>query len=189
MEELKSHVEIIAKDPYISGFIIQLPLPLGKYDFLIKLIPSEKDIDNLTNSLTFDSPVVRALGYFLDWGKISLKNNEVCVIGDGNLVGKPLAKYCEKKGAGVTVNTNYKTGDKITADLIIVGVGIPGLVKGEDVKQGANVVDFGSAVVEGRVMGDFDVASHLSHLGIISPSPGGLGPLVVRYLIMNFLGI
>ena len=74
-------------------------------------------------------------------------------------------------------------------DLLILSAGVPNLVKGQDIEPNTHVVDFGSAVVNGKSTGDLDKNSALSHLSVVSPSPGGMGPLVVRYLIMNFLGI
>jgi len=111
------------------------------------------------------------------------------VIGEGYLVGKPAAQYLKSKNYQVTVINDYQTGQKIDADLLVLSAGIPNLVRGEDISEGCDVVDFGSSVVYGKTVGDLAQESSLEHLGLVSMSPGGVGPLVVRYLIMNFLSI
>lgn len=92
-------------------------------------------------------------------------------------------------GTPIILNKLYSPGDKLNCDLLILGAGKPDLVKGQDISAGCNVVDFGSSVVEGKTVGDLDYNSKLDHLGVIAKSPGGMGPLVVRYLLLNYLGI
>jgi methylenetetrahydrofolate dehydrogenase (NADP+)/methenyltetrahydrofolate cyclohydrolase len=89
----------------------------------------------------------------------------------------------------VRVLDDYSTGNKLDCDLLIVGVGAPNLVNGQDIKEGCSVVDFGSTIVDRKTLGSLNYDSELGHLGLISPSPGGMGPLVIRFLIMNFLRI
>jgi len=161
------------------------------------------------------SPVVRSLEYFLAVNEVNTQDLAVTVIGNGFLVGRPVSYFLLEKGAKVTVldsmafvekdknsvpglpvtfnqinyRDSYNKGDKLGCDLLVLSAGVPNLVNGEALKEGCHVVDFGSAVVNGKTVGDFDLESDLGHLGVISPSPGGMGPLVVRFLIMNFLGI
>lgn len=84
---------------------------------------------------------------------------------------------------------NYEYGTFLDCDLLVLSAGIPRLIKGVDIKDNCAVVDYGSAVLENKTVGDLDLDSEINHLGIVSPSPGGMGPLVVRFLIMNFIGI
>ncbi len=188
----------ITYSPSVTGVIVQLPLPSPRLYSLLTKIPYEKDVDMLSEGFKKKfysgdssrySPVVRAVEYFLDSNKLKIEDKDVLVVGAGELVGKPVAFYLEKRGAKVQITENYKAGEEIKASLIVLSTGIPNLVRGENISDGCHVIDFGSSVTNGKVMGDLDLNSNLDHLGVISASPGGMGPLVVRYLFMNFLGI
>ena len=191
----------IIYSPKVKSVIVQLPLPTPRLYSLLTKIPYEKDVDMLSEGfkkkfysgdLSRLSPVVRAVEYFINSNKVQIEGKNVFIIGGGELVGKPLAFYLKKKGANVKVidiPDSYKTGDYLDADLIVSSTGVPNLVRGENISEGCNVIDFCSFVVDGKVVGDLDLNSELDHLGVISPSPGGMGPLVVRFLLMNHLGI
>lgn len=181
-----------------GSVIVQLPLPRESLDVLLDEIPVEKDIDLLStkkrskyfeNEISFKPPVVRACEYFIDSIRIDMDGKKSTVVGGGYLVGKPMSVYLENLGSAVEVIETYKRGKQIEGDLVILSAGIPNLVDGGDISQGAHVVDFGSSFIRGEVKGDLDMSTTLDHLGVISPSPGGMGPLVVRFLIMNHLGI
>jgi methylenetetrahydrofolate dehydrogenase (NADP+) / methenyltetrahydrofolate cyclohydrolase len=188
--EIFKQVDAIFQNPDITGGIIQLPLPRESLDHVLNLIPQQKDIDCL-NGGYFNrlAPVVRAFDSFLTASGIGLKGLNACVIGQGSLVGKPVSHYLSHFGANVKILENYKTGDKLDCQLLILSAGVPRLVCGDDIAAGCSAVDFGSTVVNGKSVGDLDLNSSLEHLGIVSPSPGGMGPLVIRFLIFNFLGL
>jgi len=84
---------------------------------------------------------------------------------------------------------NYKKGTPIDGDLIVLAAGVPNLVKPADISKGACIIDYGSTVINSKTFGDLDSTGNMEHLGIVSLSPGGAGPLVVRFLIFNHLGI
>ncbi len=181
-----------------GGILVQLPLPRKSLNPILDLIPVGKDVDLLsgTSRARFYSgdfeklpPVIRSLALFIGKTNLNLKNTEVTVIGNGFLVGKPAAFYLKQLGACVEIINKYKVGRSINADLLVLSAGVPNLINGEDIKKGCNVVDFGSSVVGGRVVGDLNLESRIGDLGVVSPSPGGVGPLVVRFLVMNHLGI
>ena len=175
----------------IGGSIIQLPLPRLSLYKILSSIPKDKDIDCLNSILRceFASPIIRSFETFY-YDLIQEKPiSTACVIGDGKLVGLPIYDYLRHLGIDVTLINNYKTGDSLSYDLVVTSVGIPDLVKGESLSKGSAVCDFGTTLVEGKVTGDFDLSSKTSHLNLVSPSPGGMGPLVIRFLVMNFLGI
>ena len=199
-EDIFKKVFGVLSSPNTAGGIIQLPLPRPSLDPCLRLIPAEKDIDAISpfSMEAFYTgrphkilPVIRALDLFLtETGKDPIQTAlKAVVISDGYLVGKPAAHYLKSKNYQVTAVTDYQTGQKIDADLLLLSAGIPNLVNGEDVSAGCDVVDFGSSIKDGKTTGDLDQNSSLEHLGLVSVSPGGVGPLVVRYLIMNFLGI
>ena len=195
-DEIFKIIEHILSDENVSGGIIQLPLPRKSLYKSLDLIPVEKDIDVISTegkkrfySGDFSklSPVVRAFENFSSYCGLNFRDLKTVVVGEGDLVGKPISFYLSRKGADVKTVLDYKSGDKIDCDVLVLSTGTPNLVKGEDVSEGCNVVDFGSSVVEGKCVGDLDMNSSLNHLGCVSKSPGGMGPLVVRYLLLNFL--
>lgn len=206
-------------DPLVTGGIIQLPFPRTSLTGLLDLIPVSKDADCISSTsiaqinhgdFTRLQPVLRSLMYFMqvaqgaectpvdslvdtvkaaDKIKSSYTNARVTVLGNGFLIGEPIGKFLVQLGFSVNINLNYRTGDKIDSDLLILGTGTPNLVNGGDISGGCAVLDFGSSIVDGKVVGDLNKDSNLSHLGLISLSPGGIGPLVVRFLILNFFGL
>ena len=188
----------IFEDREVLGGIVQLPLPRKSLYKVLDLIPIDKDVDVISTEgkkrfysgdFNILPPVVRALNHFIEVNNINLKKLDVTVIGDGDLVGKPIAYYLSKQKAIVCLLSNYDGKCKIGCQLLIPSAGIPKFVKGENIKDGCSIVDYGSSIVDGKCVGDLDMDSKLDHLGFISKSPGGMGPLVVRYLIMNLLGI
>jgi len=197
-QEIFSEVRSIFGNDEIHGGIIQLPLPRKSLNEALDMIPVEKDVDVISTegkkifySGDFSrlSPVVRSFDNFIKSNSLELEGLKSVVIGEGDLVGKPLSFYLSKKGADVRIISNYDGQEKIDCDLLVLSAGVPNLVKGENVSIGCNVVDFGSSIVEGKCVGDLDMNSSLEHLGCISKSPGGMGPLVVRYLLLNYLEI
>lgn len=191
-------VKKILDDDKVSGGIIQLPLPRKSLSNLLNLIPLDKDIDVISTEgkkrfyegdFNILPPVVRSLKHLIDLNDIDLSNLDVTVIGDGELVGKPIAYFLSRQKANVSVLSNYDGECRIDSKLLILCSGTPNLVKGENVEEGCSIVDFGSSVIDNKCVGDLDMDSKLDHLGYISKSRGGMGPLVVRYLIFNFLDI
>lgn len=197
-EEITHKVKSLCNDSGVGGVIIQLPLPRPSLDSLLSLIPVEKDVDLISpasskkfysNDFSKLSPVVRAFKLYMDHFQINPKNLVVTIIGKGVLVGEPLGHYLLQQGAKVQYALDYKTGQALNCQLLVSSAGSPCLVRGESLPKDCNVVDFGSAVLNSITIGDFDLKTTISHLGNISPSPGGMGPLVTRFLVMNFLGI
>ncbi|MBP7927579.1 bifunctional 5,10-methylenetetrahydrofolate dehydrogenase/5,10-methenyltetrahydrofolate cyclohydrolase, partial [Patescibacteria group bacterium] len=203
---------------------IQLPLPRPSLQNLLDLIPVPIDIDLLStkshhlfynNDFSRLPPVVRGVDLFLEYHRISPANLNVCILGFGDLVGKPVSSFLSAKGAQVTVydnkyydkdpanndvsrlmkhanilfKPNYVPGTSLDCNLVIISIGIPNLILSRDIVSGASVIDFGYAVVNSKAVGDISLEQDLSHLNFLSPSPGGMGPLIVRFLVMNFLGI
>ena len=196
--EIQAKISSVCADIGVGGVIIQLPLPRRSLDSLVDLIPTKKDVDCLSkesskkfysNDFSKLSPVVRAFKNYLEFSEINPKNIDTVIIGKGSLVGEPLGHFLLQQGAKVQFALDYKTNFPINCHLLITSAGSPALVKGESLPEGCNVVDFGSSVLDNKTIGDFDLKSTIGHLGFVSPSPGGMGPLVTRYLLMNFLGI
>ena len=194
-EVIFDQVRKIFENKNVSGGIIQLPLPRKSLDKVLELIPVEKDIDVISfegknkfysGDFSILPPVIMAFNAFISENKIEMKNLKSTVVGNGELVGKPISFFLNKNEADVNVLTDYDGAGKLDCRLLVLCAGSPLLVKGDNISVGCDVVDFGSSVVEGKCVGDLDMNSNLEHLGCISKSPGGMGPLVVRYLLLNW---
>lgn len=182
----------------LSGIIIQLPLPqtLDKKRVLNALQP-ELDVDFLTweslgklvvgeNILVPPSPgaVLEILRHY----KINLKGQHVVLVGAGDLIGKPLANiFIHMPVTLTTCNKETKNLSDITrqADILITGVGKAGLIRGNMVKPGAVVIDAGVSFKGKKMFGDvaFEEVKKIARL--ITPTPGGVGPITVAKLLEN----
>jgi methylenetetrahydrofolate dehydrogenase (NADP+)/methenyltetrahydrofolate cyclohydrolase len=122
---------------------------------------------------------------------IELEGQDVCVVGASNIVGKPMASLLLNANATVTV-THIHTKDlkahTSRADIIVVGVGVPGLIKEDMVKEGAIVIDIGiNRIADGSLVGDVDFANVSNKCSFITPVPGGVGPMTIAMLLSNTL--
>jgi methylenetetrahydrofolate dehydrogenase (NADP+)/methenyltetrahydrofolate cyclohydrolase len=121
---------------------------------------------------------------------ITLPGAHACVVGQGLLVGVPIARWLESEGAVVdrVDDTSAEPAAVCSqADLVVAGAGVPSLVTGEWIRQGAAVFDFGYAKKDGVFVGDVDAPSVVKKAGLMSPVPGGMGPLVVAAVLQNVL--
>ena len=204
---LEKQVRKIARDQKVSGIIIQLPLPKTiDVNLVLNLIPLEKDVDCLgqkslekfkNGKLKILPPVVGAIKKIFQAYEIKTQGKKVLIIGKGRLVGQPLITWLSKtEETGSLPFLRVLVADKSTkdlaslclkADIIISGVGKPGLIRGEMIKKGAIIIDVGSAKKGGKIVGDVDFSSCLKKAGAISPVPGGVGPLTVACLLENLL--
>lgn len=199
--ELLAKIDALNEDPSVDGILVQLPLPeqLDSTEILERIDPS-KDVDGFhpynMGRLAQRLPALRPCTPF---GVIRLlehigevfKGRHAVVVGASNIVGRPMSLELLLSGATVTVCHRF-TSDLATqvsrADIVVVGVGKPGLVKGEWIKPGATVVDVGITRREdGTLTGDveFDVAKERA--AWITPVPGGVGPMTRAMLLHNTL--
>lgn len=208
-EIIKEKIKEIAENPAVSGVVIQLPLPASpagrpakfNTDEFLNLVPEEKDIDVLAEKSLGKfyqgrskilPPTVSGILYLLKNYKITLKDKNVAIIGAGRLVGFPLALQLLKEKATVSVLNEWTKDTPFftkRADVLISGVGWPNLIKGENVKKGAIVIDAGSSLKAGKVVGDVDFKSVSKKASYITPVPGGVGPLTVACLLDNLTKI
>jgi methylenetetrahydrofolate dehydrogenase (NADP+)/methenyltetrahydrofolate cyclohydrolase len=201
--ELEKEVEKIVRDPSNSGVVIQLPLPFNRLinRLLLDLIPPERDPDCLSKKSfemfgegndSISPPVVAAIARFFKEYKIKAKGKNAVVVGQGRLVGLPASIWLKQQGAKVVVcdsKTEDITSKLKKADIVISGVGHPGLIKGAMIKRGAIVIDCGTSMENERTRGDVDFESVSKKAGFISPVPGGVGPLAVACLLENLVKI
>lgn len=200
-KELYAKITELSDNSQYGGIIIQYPVP-AKFDFetLSKKINPAKDVDFFTPETygkfaldfgeEFMPPTVRAFDFITNTFKLEFKGKNVLVLGQGRLVGRPFANYLLNKEATVfSINeyTEEKEAILKQADVLICASGQPNSIKGNMLKRGACVVDFSFGSKEDPGVGDFDTNSQLTHLNIVAGVPGGIGPLTVRFLFLNFL--
>jgi len=195
---LKKEIKEIVRNSANSGVIIQLPLPkeFSTEEFL-NLIPEQKDIDVLSEkslgkfyqgTLKILPPTVQGILYFFKNYKIKLKGKNMVIVGAGRLVGNPLALRLLQEKATISVLNEF-TIDAPSfikkADILISGVGKTDLIRGGMVKEGVVVIDAGTSIKEGKLVGDVDFKSVSKKASYITPVPGGVGPVTVACLIEN----
>ncbi|MFQ5656290.1 MAG: bifunctional methylenetetrahydrofolate dehydrogenase/methenyltetrahydrofolate cyclohydrolase FolD [Candidatus Methylomirabilales bacterium] len=199
-EELLDILHGLNKDETIDGILVQLPLPahIGERSILEAVDPA-KDVDGfhpsnlgglLTGNPLFVASTPLGIMEVLDRFRIEIEGKHAVVVGWSTIVGKPTAFLLLQRRATVTVCQEWTRDlDQHTrqADILVVAAGTPGLVKGDMVKDGAVVIDVGINRVEGRLVGDVDFASVSPHASLITPVPGGVGPLTVAMLVKNTL--
>ncbi len=200
-KELLDLVKQLNDDDEIHGILVQLPLPdgLDEQEVLYTIDP-EKDVDgfhpfNVGRLMTGDPSFVpctpRGVIELLDRSGVEIKGKRAVVIGRSNIVGKPVALLLLQKHATVTIchsRTQDLPGVVREADIVVAAVGRPEMVKGDWIKEGAIVIDVGvNRVGEKKLVGDvaFDEAKEVASL--ITPVPGGVGPMTIAMLLQNTL--
>ena len=183
-----------------EGLIVQLPIK-GELETqeVLNLVSFEKDVDGLseisigksvTGRLNIFPPVVGAVDKILTESEVDLEGKVMAVVGPGRLVGKPAIIYGLSKGATIiSVDEKTKNPKKLTnkADVLITGVGKPGLITADMIKEGAIVIDAGTSKKDGKIVGDVNLDSVKSKAGLVTPVPGGVGPLTVAVLLENLI--
>lgn len=198
-EELLQEIDKLNKNDRINGILVQLPLPSHINELkIIDSISPEKDVDGfhvanigkmvIGDETGFLSCTPYGIMQLLEEYKIEIAGKDAVIIGRSNIVGKPMALMLIQKGATVQV-CNSRTKDlrkKLNdADIIIVAAGVPKLLKKEDVKEGAVVIDVGINRVDGKICGDVDYEEVVERASYITPVPGGVGPMTIASLIKN----
>ena len=198
-KDLIEEIEKLNKDDKIDGILVQLPLPVHIDELkIINAISPEKDVDgfhsvNLGKMIIGDKTgflpcTPYGIMQLLDEYGIDPAGKDTVIIGRSNIVGKPAAILFIEKSATVQVcNTKTKnTKEKIrNADIVIAAVGVPNFIKGDDIKEGAVVIDVGINRVNGKLCGDVDYEEVSEKVGYITPVPGGVGPMTIASLIKN----
>jgi len=190
-EELVDRVRTIAKDDLIKGLIVQLPLPANiDREKVLSEIPFEKDPDALNEgNNVFQAPVALAVKEIFDKNNVDVSNKNILVVGQGKLVGSPVIKWLQSIGvqpAVADIDTKDLTSLTQKADIIISGAGSPGLINADMVKEGVVLIDAGTSESNGKIAGDVSLEC-AEKAEIITPVPGGLGPIVVAKLFENLL--
>jgi len=200
-EEIIEIIIMMNNNPHIHGILVQLPLP-SQIDTnkILEVIDPKKDVDGfhaynvgrmVSNLESFVACTPLGVMKMFEEYNIDLEGKDVVVVGASNIVGKPMASLLLNKNATVTV-THIYTKDLAAhtskADIVIVGVGVPGLIKENMVKEGAIVIDIGiNRLEDGRLVGDVDYDAVAPKCSYITPVPGGVGPMTIAMLLQNTL--
>jgi methylenetetrahydrofolate dehydrogenase (NADP+)/methenyltetrahydrofolate cyclohydrolase len=200
-DEIIGTIRMMNDNPRIDGILVQLPLPEHiDTDAILEVIDPAKDVDGfhpynvgrLVTGLDAFAPCtpLGVMRLFEKYG-IELRGKDVCVVGASNIVGKPMAALLLNAEATVTVTHIYTkdlSSHTINADIVIVGAGVPGLIKDDMVKEGAVVIDIGiNRLDDGRLVGDVDYDTVAPKCSYITPVPGGVGPMTIAMLLENTL--
>ena len=179
-------VRAAAEDDSVSGIIVQLPLTECDMEIL-NLIPNEKDVDGLRG--VRDTATAMAIHWLLTGYGIELPSLKLAVVGRGKLVGAPLLKMWQESNYDVEM---FHRGDDLMRlhdfDVVVTATGVPGLITSDMLKDGAVVVDAGTASEKGVILGDVaeEVRDGRDDL-TITPKIGGVGPLTVAMLFENVI--
>jgi methylenetetrahydrofolate dehydrogenase (NADP+) / methenyltetrahydrofolate cyclohydrolase len=200
-EEVLAAVEQMNRDDSIDGILVQQPVPKqvsGKA--VIDAIAVEKDVDGFNplnlGLLAQRTPHLRPCTPYgvikmLEHEGIDPRGMDAVVIGQSNIVGRPMALELMIKSATVTIchsQTRDLQGHVRRADLVVAGVGKPEFVKGDWIKPGAVVIDVGiNRLPTGKIVGDVEFEKARERAAYITPVPGGVGPMTIAMLLQNTL--
>lgn len=197
--ELNAHIARLNADPAVTGYIVQLPLPKHlDAESTLELMDPAKDADGLHPMnlgrlvLGVDAPLPctpRGIVALLRAYNVPLDGAEVCVVGRGLTVGRPLGLLLTRRSENATV-TLCHTGTKDLAahlrcaDIVVAAAGVPHHITPDLIKPGAALVDVGITRTEAGLLGDIDPAC-ADVAGFIAPMPGGTGPMTRAMLLAN----
>lgn len=191
--EIIVEIQRLNQEEVISGIILQLPIPKNLNSLeIIETINPQKDVDGLTLLTKFTPATARGVLTLLDYYKIDVVGKRVVVMGRSKLVGLPIAKALQERGAEVSiVHSKTENSREITkqADILIVAIGKPNLIDETYVKEGQVVIDIGINFQGERLVGDVNLERVKNIVTAITPVPGGVGPLTVASLFENLLNI
>jgi methylenetetrahydrofolate dehydrogenase (NADP+)/methenyltetrahydrofolate cyclohydrolase len=200
-EELLSEVDRLNINDNIDGILIQLPLPSHiDTDKVLERISPEKDVDGFhsvnSGKLMQNKPFLRpctskGIMKILSTIGCDVSGMDCVVVGSSNIVGRPIAMELLNARATVTIcqSITKDIAQKVKkADIVVVGVGVPGMVKKDWIKDGAVVIDVGINKLEnGKLVGDVDFESVRDKASWVTPVPGGVGPMTIATLLENTL--
>jgi methylenetetrahydrofolate dehydrogenase (NADP+)/methenyltetrahydrofolate cyclohydrolase len=197
---LKSVIQSLNGDQRVHGILLQLPIPQNiDEQEALDLISAEKDVDGSSSSslgllLAGKEGFVSAGALAaLDLAKLAgfdFKGSTVHILGDSVILGRPFAAIALNLGAEVKLHPKDVTTvpkDLCDADLLLVDVAKPKLIKSEHIKQGAVIIDAGNNYLDGKIVGDVDFEDACKKASAITPVPGGLGPMLITMLMSNLI--
>ena len=198
--KLLNLIDELNNNEHINGILVQLPLPkhISSHKILEAINP-EKDVDGfhlknvgrlVTGNAAFKPCTPAGIIQLLNYYDVDLEGKNAVVLGRSNIVGKPVAFLLLEKNATVTIcHSRTKDLSKITrqADVLIAAIGKPNFVTADMVKDGSVIIDVGINRVEGKLVGDVDYQVVSQKVSLITPVPGGVGPMTIAMLMANTL--
>ena len=188
------------QDKSIHGILIQLPVPKHiSSDNLINALDPKKDVEglnpyNIGRTLNGDEYIVpitpMSVLTILEYEKTKLEGKNIVIINHSKHIGKPLAALFLNRNATVSVCHIYTKDLKsftTQADILVSATGVPKLIKNEHIKENAFVIDVGIIKTKNGIYGDVDFESVKEKVGIITPVPGGVGPVTVACSLINMI--
>ena len=193
-------IQKLNNDNKITGIIVQLPIPVVfDTNELLEAIAPAKDVDGL-NSINLGRLMKRMPGLFpatpegvinlCKYYQIPLVGSKVAMVGQSNLVGRPLSIMLLNEKSTVSIASSKTKNLKeltLNSDIVISAVGKPSLIKAGMINKSTVVIDIGTSVIEGKIVGDVDFDKVSKKASYITPSIGGVGPMTVAMLISNTL--
>jgi methylenetetrahydrofolate dehydrogenase (NADP+)/methenyltetrahydrofolate cyclohydrolase len=187
--QLMTVIDELNNDQSVHGIIIQLPLDdMSQTEDAVNRVVPEKDVDGLGKHAILTPATPMAIDWLLAGYNVELSGKTIAIVGNGRLVGAPLAKMWRDSGKTVSVydNSTEEMSEKLKqADVIVSAVGVAGLIKSESVKHGAVVVDAAASAEDGKIVGDIAGDMRARDDLTITPEKGGVGPLTVCALFDN----
>jgi methylenetetrahydrofolate dehydrogenase (NADP+)/methenyltetrahydrofolate cyclohydrolase len=199
---LIAEIKKISQEPNMCGMIVQLPLPEGfnKQEILDSIDPKiDVDCTGKVNAGLFyqgkgflEFPTAKAVMAILDSLQVELKEKKFLVVGQGELVGRPVSFLLRQRGLAVETADKYTTNISelmSAADVIVSAAGKAKLITGQKIKPGSIIIDAGTSESDGGIVGDVDSESVKDVADFVSPVPGGVGPVTVAELLVNVLKV
>ena len=198
-EQLRDAIEGLNEDPACTGYIVQLPIPKHlDENWALSLIDPDKDADGLhpTNlgRLVLNEPATlpctpRGIVELLRRHDVELNGAEVCVVGRGITVGRPLGLILTRRSENSTVplchtGTRDLKAHTSRADVVVAAAGVPAMISADMIREGAALVDVGVSRVDGKTVGDL-APDVWDKAGFVTPNPGGVGPMTRAMLLSN----
>jgi len=198
-EELLKLIDQLNDDDEVDGILVQFPVPEQiNTETVIERIDPNKDVDGFhpynIGRLALRIPLLRSctprgIITMMESSGVTIKGADAVIVGASNHVGRPMGLELLLAGATVTICHRFTkdTPSQVAqADIVVVAVGSPGLVKGDWIKPGATVIDVGiNRLDDGRLVGDVEFDKASERAGLITPVPGGVGPMTVATLMQN----
>lgn len=200
-DELLAQIDKLNSDESIHGILVQLPLPkhISEQKVIDRISP-DKDVDAFTHDSVgrivegkykFLPCTPAGIMKLLEYYNVEIEGKECVIIGRSNIVGKPMALLMLNASGTVTVcHSRTKNLSELTkrADILVVAIGKPNFVTADMVKEGAVVIDVGiNRKEDGKLCGDVDFEAVSQKASLITPVPGGVGPMTITMLMANTL--
>lgn len=189
-DELMPTIQRLNDDVSVHGIIVQLPLANNtQVQAAVDVVAGEKDVDGLGVNARLDPATPMAINWLTAGYNVALAGMKIAIVGQGRLVGAPLAHMWKHSGYDVTVFDDQQ-GDLSTLpdyDIIVTATGVPGLIKSGMLKNGAVIIDAGTASEHGKIVGDVAADVRTRDDITITPEKGGVGPLTVAALFDNVI--